>query len=366
MFRRVRVRSDEAGLYFREGEFEGLLGTGKHWLFDPFGRARVDVVSRRDPFLTHEKLDLIVKSGVLADLARVVDLNDDQRALAWVDGRFHSVLLPGQYAYWTSHREVRVEVVDARTTRFEHPAVAALLRHPRHQFALDMRQVAADHVGVLFYNGRYVETLPPGRYAFWRNGTDVRLEVIDMRETTVDVGGQEIMTADRVTLRLNAQVSYRVADARQAVAACDDVRQAIYREAQLALRAIVGGRPLDDFLSARDGIAREAEGLVRGRAEELGLEVVSVGVRDVILPGEMKTLLNRVTEAKAAAEANLISRREETAAIRSQANTAKLLENNPTLMRLRELELLEKLVTSGHVQVVLGEKGLADRIVNML
>jgi regulator of protease activity HflC (stomatin/prohibitin superfamily) len=90
------------------------------------------------------------------------------------------------------------------------------------------------------------------------------------------------------------------------------------------------------------------------------------GIRDVLLPGEMKTLLNRVTEAKKSAEANLIVRREETAAMRSQANTAKLLEGNPTLMRLRELEILEKVAASSKLNVVLGEKGLAERVVNLL
>ena len=89
-------------------------------------------------------------------------------------------------------------------------------------------------------------------------------------------------------------------------------------------------------------------------------------VRDVILPGDMKDLMNKVTEAKKVAEANLIARREETAAMRSQANTAKLLDDNPTLMRLRELEVLEKVATDGKLNVVLGEKGLADRVVNLL
>jgi regulator of protease activity HflC (stomatin/prohibitin superfamily) len=132
------------------------------------------------------------------------------------------------------------------------------------------------------------------------------------------------------------------------------------------LRAVVGTRELDTFLTAKDGVAQELEELLRQRATALGLEVIAVGIRDVILPGEMKILLNKVTEAKKAAEANLIVRREETAAIRSQANTAKLLEDNPTLMRLRELDVLEKVAVGSKLNVVLGEKGLAERIVNLL
>ena len=97
-----------------------------------------------------------------------------------------------------------------------------------------------------------------------------------------------------------------------------------------------------------------------------GLYAYSNGIRDVILPGDMKDLMNKVTEAKKAAEANLIARREETAAMRSQANTAKLLADNPTLMRLRELEVLENVASTGKLNIVLGEKGLAERVVNLL
>ena len=116
----------------------------------------------------------------------------------------------------------------------------------------------------------------------------------------------------------------------------------------------------------RDAVAQEIEQSVRDRAGDLGLEIASVGSRDVILPGDMKDLMNKVTEAKKAAEANLIARREETAAMRSQANTAKLLADNPTLMRLRELEVLENVASTGKLNVVLGEKGLAERVVNLL
>jgi len=366
LFKRVKIRSYEYGLYFRNDEFKRLLGPGTHRLLTLLRRVRVEVVSQRDPWLVHEQLDVIVKSGALAGRAEVVDLKDHQRAMVWIDGRFSHVLPPGLYAYWTGHREVKVQVVDARTVRFEHEDLKVITRSPLAERLLDVCAVERNHVGVLFQDGRYVDTLSPGLYAFWKGAADARLVPVDLRETMIDVGGQDIMTADKVTLRLNAVVGYRVADARKTVTAADDARQALYREAQLALRAVVGVRELDAFLADKDVVAREVEEQIRDRAAELGLEVVAVGVRDVILPGDMKDLMNRVTEAKKAAEANLIARREETAAMRSQANTAKLLADNPTLMRLRELEVLEKVACEGKLSVMLGEKGLAERVVNLL
>src|SRR5713226_697334 len=133
-------------------------------------------------------------------------------------------------------------------------------------------------------------------HAFWKNVAKVTLVPVDLREAMHDVAGQEIMTADKVTLRLNAVVTYRVTDPLKVVSIADDARQALYREAQLALRAVVGTRELDTFLTAKDGVAQELEELLRQRATALGLEVIAVGIRDVILPGEMKTLLNKVTE----------------------------------------------------------------------
>ena len=363
---RIVIRSYEVGLKFREGEFVGLIGAGKHWIFDPLNKISVRVVSKREPWLVDEQLDVIVQSGALADKAEVLDLKDYQRALVWIDGRFARILGAGLYAYWTGIRDVRVEIVDSQDVGFEHKDLKSIVRAAEATRLLDICKVQRDHVGVLFIDGRYVAQLEPGLYTYWKDAADTRVVELDMRESQIDVSGQEIMTLDKVTLRMNAIVTFAIKDARRAVSASSDVRQSLYREVQLALRAVIGGRELDSFLTGKDDVAQELEQQVREQATALGLEVSSVGIKDVILPGDMKDLMNKVTEAKKGAEANLIARREETAAMRSQANTAKLLADNPTLMRLRELEVLEKIATAGKMNIVLGEKGLADRVMNLL
>lgn len=364
--KRIRIRSYEVGLRFRDGEFSGLVPPGLHWFVDPLLKTRVEVVSRRDPWLRHEALDLIVRHESLQDEATVLDLKDYQRGLVWIDGRFSEVLGPGLHAWWNGVREVHVELVDARSVRFDHKDLRVIAAQPESACHLDVCTVNRQCAGVLFVNGTFVETLGPGLYAFWLDAGDARVVEVDLRESIVDVSGQDIMTADKVSLRVNAIAAFTVSDAHKSVTATDDVRQSLYREVQLALRAVVGTRDLDVLLTDKDAVIADLTELVRRRAGELGLEVVSVGIRDVILPGDMKDLMNQVTEAKKAAEANLISRREETAAMRSQANTARVLADNPTLMRLRELEVLEKIAASGKLNVVLGENGLADRVVNLL
>ncbi|OYP33089.1 slipin family protein [Rhodopirellula sp. MGV] len=366
MFKKINVRSYEVGLRFRDGEFTGLIKPGKHFIVTGFGNVRVRVVSKREPQLIDDQLDVIVKSGALQGHAEVVDLKDHQRALVWIDGRFDRVLGPGLYVYWNDVRDVRIETVTIENARFEHKSLAAIARSNDAARLLDICTINRDHIGVLFLDGRFAGELGPGLYAFWREAADALVVELDLRESQVDISGQEIMTADKVTLRMNAIITYAIKDARRAVSRSTDVRQSLYREAQLALRGAVGVRDLDAFLAGKDDLTEELQQSIRDAAEALGLDVRSVGIRDVILPGDMKDLMNKVTEAKKAAEANLIARCEETAAIRSQANTAKLLADNPTLMRLRELEVLQTIATSGNLNIVLGEKGLADRVMNLL
>ena len=88
----------------------------------------MDVVSQREPWLVHDKLDLVVKSGVLKDRAVVLDLKDHERALVWIENRFSHLLPAGLYAYWTGQKTVRVEVVDARNVRFEHNELKVIAR----------------------------------------------------------------------------------------------------------------------------------------------------------------------------------------------------------------------------------------------
>jgi regulator of protease activity HflC (stomatin/prohibitin superfamily) len=366
LLRWFKVREYERGLLFKDREFKGVRRPGRHFIWDLLRKVRVDVVSVRDAWLNHKDLDVIARSGALGDEARVVDLKDHERAVVWVDGRVQAVLNPGLYALWTVFHDVRVEVFDARAVRFEHADLAVIAQARGAAPLLEAMTIEAGHAGLFFKDGRHEATLGPGAHAFWKGVAKARILDVDLREQVVDIAGQEIMTADKVTLRMNAVVSFKVADPLKAVTVVEDYRQALYREAQLALRGVIGTRELDVLLSDKDAVARELDSVVRGRVASFGLDVVALGIRDIILPGEMKELMNKVTEAKKAAEAALITRREETAAMRSQANTAKILESSPTLMRLRELEVLEKVSEKANLTVVLGEKGLADRVVKLL
>ena len=205
--------------------------------------------------------------------------------------------------------------------------------------------VEAFEKGLRFRNGRFVEVLDPGRYRVRRLFVRERIETVDLRQTTLVLQGQEMMTLDKVTLRLTSVVTLRVKDPVAAILKVEDYEKRLYSDVQLALRDHVGALELDALLAAKSRLGERILEEVKLGADAYGVEVVNVGLRDIVLPGEMKAILNQVMEARKKAEASNIERREETAATRSLANTAQLLEKNPTLMRLKELEVLERIAS---------------------
>jgi len=366
MIRRLKIKPHERGLLWREGDLVAVLQPGVHWYIDLLLKLRLQIVKPRDPWLAHKDLDLIARSGKLGSDAVVIDLNDHERALVWIDARFARILGPGLYVLWTVEHVIRVEIVDARIMHVVHAELPVIVRSPGATEMLETLNVAPGWVALWFRDGAYQTTLGPGAYAFWKGVGKLKISEVDLKEQVLDISGQDIMTADKVTLRLNALVAYRITDPLRSVTEVDGAAQALYRAAQLSLREAVGAKDLDTLLISKDALAIELAEMIRPRAAELGINVVTAGIRDIILPGEMKDLMNKVTEAKKAAEASLITRREETAAMRMQANTAKILESSPTLMKLKELEVLEKVAGKANLTVVLGEEGLANRVVKML
>ena len=358
----------EVGLWFRHGDFKRPLTAGVHWLFWPitFWRNRIERINIFSTKFEHVMLDLMLDNDRLRDMLTIVDLDDSQRALVWKDGRLGWMLGPGRHAFWKHPYTLTVEVFDVNEFVFEHSKIDAILGHNGGSQYLDGVRVEAHERVLLFREGELVKELGPGMYVFWKNAGKITHKSVDLREQVADVAGQEIMTADKVTLRVNLVVTYLVTDPQRAVTVVADHVQTLYREAQLVLREAVGGRALDKLLSDKDAVGREIREALASRVNEFGVVVQGVGLRDVILPGEMKEILNQVIEAQKQAEANLIRRREETAAARSQVNTAKLLAENPALARMKELEALQEILAGAKTTFVLGSGDMVDQVSGLI
>lgn len=359
---RQRVRKFERGLWFHDGDFQGLLKPGTYRFWKQLFSAKedvVEIVTLLETRLEHPMLDVLLEDAELRAAVEVINLGDTERAVVWKDGRLETILGPGLHAFWREPYELRVEKFDIGAVRFEHEQIETIVSHPDAKEWLLGVDVRPTQSVLVLRNGALFAELLPGRHVFWKGVGELRWERIDHREQTLEVSGQEIMTRDKVTLRVNLIVTFKVTDAVQSITVVSDADQALYREAQLLLRAAVGTRTLDALLTDKEAVGGEVQESLGERAAQFGVLVRSIGLRDIVLPGDMKLILNQVITAEKQAQANLIRRREETAAARSQANTAKLLEASPVLARMKELELLQDILAGTKVTFVLGS-GSAD------
>lgn len=361
----VHIREHERGLRFRRGDLHGVLKPGSYWVTPQHLRldgVRFERVNTLETRFEHPLLDVLVKHDDLRAELEIVELQDNERAVVWKDGRLAFVLRPGRHALWREPYDLRIKVYDVSDPRIPADEAAAIRNVRGGTMHFEDVHVPPFERGRLTIDGHDEGLLEPGRHLFWRTERQIEIRTIDLREQFEDVSGQEIMTRDKVTLRVNLFVTYQVNDPLLVLDTVADYRQALYRATQLALRAAIGTRDLDTILADKESVGREVTEDLRQRATEIGLTVKNVGLRDIILPGDMKSILNQVIEAQKAAEANLIRRREETAAARSQANTAKLLAENPLLARLKELEALQEVLSGAEVTFVLGQGPLTEQI----
>ena len=200
-----------------------------------------------------------------------------------------------------------------------------------------------------YRRGRFVDVLGPGQHWSFRPTTFVRK--LDVRPRFVSIPGQEVLSADGVGLRVSLAAEYELTDPARAINNVENFQEALYVTIQLALRQIVGETPIDDLLDKRGELGARLLELVAEPAQQLGLTVKQVELKDIMFPGALKKTFAQVVSARKEGLAALERARGETAALRNLANAARMLEDNPSLLQLR---LLQQIGESGGNTIVLG------------
>jgi len=290
----------------------------------------------------------------------------DEVALITRAGKLHSVMRPEtKRTFWKDAGPWSADIVtlgdeltvDAKTSR------RLMLINTD---VVKWFKVEHGQVGMLHVDGAFVKTLKPGGHCFWSHGKVITVKITDTREHALDVLGQEVLTKDRVSIRVNLAATFRVVDPVKAVTEVKDFEDALYRSLGHAFRKTLSAKTLDEVLAKKGMVDTEAAKEVREAMAKAGLEVSAITLKDIILPGEMRDILNTVVTAEKEAEANTIRRREETAATRTLLNTAKVMADNPAMMRLKELEALETIAEKvGTLTIHSGTKGLMEDIVSL-
>ncbi|MBM2712014.1 slipin family protein [Mesorhizobium caraganae] len=366
---RVLVRENERALTLYKGEIKAVLLPGEHSLANRRGNLEVSRHDLKNPEFAsaYEKALFDKLPDVASRHLTVVRTGRTEVAVIERDGNLHAALAPDRkLVLWTDAGPWKVTLVDTAVDLAIDPALMRRLGQSRKTELMSVHPVVDGQAGLLFVDGVLVRTLSAGVHAFWNVGRMVQVKVVDLKRQSLDVAGQEVLTKDRVTIRVNIAAEYQVVDPVKAVSMVKDFSEALYRALQYAFRKTLGALTLDQILEKKVTVDEEAAAKVRADMAAIGVEVSDISLKDVILPGEMREILNQVVSAEKQAEANVIRRREETNATRSLLNTARVMAENPVMLRLKELEALETI--AGKVErltVHNGTGGLLNDIVKL-
>ncbi len=352
MFTKIRVSLSERVVLLRDGLPVRALGPGVYRLWGKsYTEKRFDTGSLR--FHALSEVREVMPEAWFSE----VTLRSRERGVLVRNGVPEEFLRPGTHRYWTvdDSVELRIFHLDEELPELTDEMLKVI---PRKEYLCV--DVAEHERGLEFVQGKFTRVLEPGRYTYWQHSeARVNVELVDMRRQVVSIAGQEVLTRDKVSLRLTLSAEFAVVDPALAATVAGPIRDSIYLLVQLAARDYLASKRLDEVLEGRGEMSECMHRDVAAGASAIGVNLERVGVKDIVLPGEMRTLLNRVIEAEKEAAANVILRREETAATRSLANTARVMADHPVLLRLKELEAMKDIAERIEtVRVVVGAEGI--------
>ena len=356
--KRVEINAYQVGLVFKKNVYKRILKEGAYWLWNE----DVMVYDITKQFIAPVELNILLQDAELRDALYVVDVKDNGISLQYENGLLKQVLTAGRYTFWKSIVEYEFVKTDMSKIDITENISRAILQNKLLMPYVRSYAVESYEKALLFVDGNYMQVLNSGVYYWWKNGITINIGKVDIRMQQVEINGQEILTKDKAALRINGQAQYKVTDIEKALLQNKEYEKQLYVAFQLALREYIGSFSFDELLEKKETIAPYILKAVNEKALALGVEVIGFGIRDIILPGDVKEIMNQVLIAEKKAQANIIMRREETASTRSLLNTAKLMEDNQMLFKLKEMEYVEKIADKINSISVSGNGQLIEQL----
>ncbi len=338
--KKVVVNTNCIGLVFKNRELIRVLNSGIYWML-PWADVKIFDMSKQFPIDINAEVLSLDKDFAAKTI--LINVADNEMAIVYKDKVYHHLLTPGKYFFWKNDiNTYHFQTVDLSKIEIESNIDKKALQNLSGTFVRAYK-VESFEKGILFVDGEMKQILVAGTYMYWKNAIEITVLKTDMRLINMEIPGQEILTKDKAQLRLNFTCQYKVTDIIKALVENKEFEKQLYIIMQLAIREYVGKLTFDELMETKENLSDFVLNDVIAKATELGVEVKSCGLKDIILPGDIREIMNQVLIAEKRAQANIITRREETASTRSLLNTAKLMEDNTMLFKLKEMEYVEKI-----------------------
>lgn len=362
---KVVIRENEVGFVTKNGVFHKMLTAGKHHIMKMRGY-RVAVEEMNDE-VEYDELpyQVLAKNEDFAKQTVHYQIPDGYVGFIYINGKLTRMAMKPEYVFWNVFNKYDIKLFSMENVEIGDEITKQMLDLiPSGYYTTVI--VEKGQLGMVYYNRVLQKTLTEGVYYFWNYKTEVTATVVDMKQTELNVVGQEILTKDKIGIRMNVACTYKVNDPVKMLDNIKNLEQQLYTLTQLVIRELTGNYKLDEILEKKDVISKEIFDSLKGKENTYYVEFLSAGIKDIILPGEIKNIMNSVLVAEKTAQANVIARREEVASTRSLLNTAKLMDENKTLYKLKELEYLERICDRVGEISVNGNAGLVEQLGNII
>lgn len=344
LMKKLTILQNQVGVSIKNNEIKNIYTQGKHWIFSWTNVTIFDInepiaIEFHNQFLSDNRLKMMIN---------YVELEHNQVALVFTNKQFSASFQEQNALLWKDATHLEWETHDLNSNDIVHHLSPRQLNSLKKIRKIRTYTVPIHYQGQLYINNKFVELLEPGEYNFFLNETNINVVTREMRAQIMEILGQEILTKDKAQLRINCMLHYQVMDLKKATNSNHDFEKSMYQTIQLSLREYIGRMSFDELMADKDSISTFLMEKHRLAFQEIGIELREAGIKDIILPGDIREIMNKVLIAEKNAQANSIMRREETASTRSLLNTAKLMEENEILWKLKEMEYLEKISENVH------------------
>lgn len=339
----IKILNNQRGLCRIDGNFSKVLKPGNYY-FSPLKKVTIEYLSIKEPF-PYQNTDLteFLEDPLLKAELVILTVLNHEIAVRYIDDRIDKVFTPGTYGFFEVGCKNTFKIIDMRNIQVSDDFDKNWLFLQGLKGYLVQVSVEAHEKALVFYDGVFQTLVEPGKYFYWNRFANITAIKVDLRQKQLEVAGQEILSGDKVPLRLSFVCQYKINDPVKVALTIKDMETQIYVLLQLILREYIGLYKLDELLSMKQDMGEFVLNKLKSREDDFGIQFLAAGLKDIILPGDIKNILNTVLIAQKQAQANVIMRQEEVASTRSLLNTAKLMEENPILMKLKELEYMEKI-----------------------
>lgn len=337
--KKLAINNQEIGIYIKNNEIEKVYSKGNYWILFNKNVEKLNI----NEIINEKYHAMFLENDTLKSMIDFIEVLHNEVLIVYKNNQIYDSFYNKNVMIWKNSTQLKTVKFDLNSTEEINNLTKREIDILRKAGAIRIISVAPYFKGILFKDNEFDSVLKAGEYQFYNNETKISMISFDMRPQTIEISGQEILTKDKAQLRINFMVNYQITDLLNAYQSNKDFEKMIYQAIQLGLREFIGNMNFDDLMSDKSSVTNYIIQKYQTQFQEIGLKLIDAGMKDIILPGEIREIMNRVLIAEKTAQANSITRREETASTRSLLNTAKLMEENETLWKLKEMEYIEKI-----------------------